>query len=177
MGNKILFDTRWIGDHGIGRFAKEIFLRLENAISMPKTHLKPSHPLDSLYTSYVIYKNNPSLYFSPGYNPPYYISKKIPYFFTIHDLTHLKIKSDFYQFKKAYYENIIKPAIKKAAIVFTASKHTQNDIIEWSGVDANKICVVGCGVSETFIPNAVKSSYSKPYFLYIGNRKPHKNRV
>jgi len=175
MTYKIMFDDRWIGMHGIGRFAKEVFSRLKNTTTISHPVIKPSHPLDPFYTSWLIYKNNPTLYFSPGYNPPFYLTTKIPYFFTIHDLTHLKIKSDYYFLKKMYFERFIKPAVKKTETLFVPSVHTKNDIIEWAKIDANKIMVIGYGVSAAFTPTGMKAIFSKPYFLYIGNRRPHKN--
>lgn len=170
----VLFDTRWFGKHGIGRFALEIYARLRNVVGMPNQKKFP-YLLDSVYLSHIIKNMNQSVYFSPGYNPPFYLTTKKPFIFTIHDLTHLKIQSDYYRLKKIYYDILIKPAIKKASAIFAVSEHAKNDILEWSTVSQDRVHVVGNGISEKFVPVGKKTWLSKPYFLFIGNCKPHKN--
>lgn len=45
LDKTIIFDSRWIGDHGIGRFAREIFERIDCLEKIGITG-KPSGKLD-----------------------------------------------------------------------------------------------------------------------------------
>ncbi|NBS17973.1 MAG: glycosyltransferase family 1 protein, partial [Gammaproteobacteria bacterium] len=81
----LLFDQRWIGPHGIGRFASEVSRRL------PMKALGASgRPLD-LWDPWVLrqhlLKAKPDHFFSPGFNAP--LGKPCPFSLTIHDLIHL----------------------------------------------------------------------------------------
>jgi len=85
----ILFDDRWIGAHGIGRFAKEVMKRLPQVLPV-KGPLPPLHSLNPLYLSWLIKKTKPSVFYTPGFNPPLYSSS--PFVFTIHDLNHIQFE-------------------------------------------------------------------------------------
>jgi glycosyltransferase involved in cell wall biosynthesis len=169
---RLLVDDRWAGKHGIGRFASEVLRRLPPFISMPPG-LGPSNPLDPFWTSLQIARICPSVYFSPGYNPP--LSSRAPFIFTIHDLIHLRVAEESSFAKRLYYEQIVRPALKKAFKVFTGSNFSKQEIADWSGIAAEKIVVVGHGVSAGFVPNGPIHIEDRPYLLYIGNRRPHKN--
>src|SRR5262245_34826380 len=64
-----LADYRWIGPHGIGRFACELRDRLPALSPLPS--LWPLlHPLDPVVLTGMLYWLRPQVYFSPGFNPP-----------------------------------------------------------------------------------------------------------
>ena len=169
---RLLVDDRWVGKHGIGRFASEVLRRLPRAVSMPPG-VRPSNPLDPLWTSLQIARIRPDVYFSPGYNPP--LSSSAPFVFTIHDLTHLRVVGESSPAKRLYYEHIVRPALAKAFKVLTVSNFSKQEIVDWSGVPPQKILVVGNGVSSGFLPTGTRHVEIRPYLLYIGNRRPHKN--
>jgi glycosyltransferase involved in cell wall biosynthesis len=169
---RLLVDDRWVGLHGIGRFASEVVHRLPPAVSMPPG-LRPSNPLDPLWTSLQIARIHPDVYFSPGYNPP--LSSSAPYIFTIHDLMHLRVAEERSPAKRLYYEHIVRPALAKAFKVLTVSNFSKQEIVEWGGIPPQKVLVVGNGVSSGFLPTGTRHVETRPYFFYIGNRRPHKN--
>ncbi|MGJ3494004.1 Mannosylfructose-phosphate synthase [Piscirickettsia salmonis] len=170
----ILFDSRWVGHHGIGRFAKEVFSRLDMGCDSRQLSGSPTSPFDPAYLSYVIAKRKPELFFSPGFNPP--LMTKQPFIFTVHDLMHLKMKGEAGLLKKQYYEKIVKPAIHRAKRVLTVSDHAKADILEWAALyDESKVIVVGNGVDSSFSPEGECFQANTDYLLYIGNRKVHKN--
>jgi len=168
----ILFDNRWSGDHGIGRFSKEISSRMDNVNFVPSIGY-PSSPYDSIFLAWQIQKVKPDMFFSPGYNPP--ITSKNPFVFTLCDLNHLRTKENSTALKRAYYELIIKPACHRAQKIITISDFSKAEIIQWTGVKEEKVINVGVGVNEEFSPNGIKKEFELPYILYIGNNKPHKN--
>lgn len=168
----LLFDTRWIGAHGIGRFAREIMARLNATPIDLKGH--PLAPLAPLRLSRALRLHQEDFYFSPGFNAPFRTS--CPFALTVHDLIHLDIPEESSFAKRFYYENILRPALSRARIVFTVSNFSKSRIVSWSGLSEEKIWVVGNGVSPEFRPEGPRfDSRNRPYLLYVGNHKPHKN--
>lgn len=168
----IAFDARWVGPHGIGRFAAEVRKRLPPMMELTRGP-KPSHPLDPLYLSWILRWKRPNLFFSPGYNTPY--RSPVPFVFALHDLNHIKVQEKSSRLRKAYYEYVIRPACHHALRIVTVSEFSKHEIAEWAGVDPRRIIVVGNGVDPAFSPNGVKCEFGFPYLLYVGNNKPHKN--
>lgn len=170
----ILVDIRSIGYHGIGRFAKEVCLRLPDSnVYFLKGPLQRLSPLDPLWLSFVLSKKRPSVFFSPDFSPPLW--SPVPFVFTIHDLIHVKFPEETSISKKLYYNAIVKPAIHKAYYVLTVSSFSKNEIIDWSNVPETKVIVVGNGVGSEFTPRGEHYQPGFPYILYVGNLKPHKN--
>jgi glycosyltransferase involved in cell wall biosynthesis len=167
---EILFDERWIGSHGIGRFAEEVGVR--GGFTALKLGGRPLEMMDSLRLSYAL-KGRKGHFFSPGYNVP--LGKPCSYSFTLHDLMQLEVPALKSVVKTAYFEFLIKPAIKNSAVVFTVSEFSRQKILQWSGVAPEKVISVGNGVSPHFSPNGPRWQHPRPYLLYVGNQRAHKN--
>lgn len=169
---EFIFDNRWIGEHGIGRFAKEVQksnLKLEEI----KLAGNPAGKLDVLKLTFFLLINKNKYYFSPGYNAPILCASRS--IITVHDLNHIDIDSNSSFLKRVYYNYVLKRACKNALIVFTVSKFSKKRIVEWSGTSEEKVIVVGNGVSDEFNKDAVAYKNASPYILMVGNRKEHKN--
>lgn len=172
MDKVVLSDVRWYGDHGIGRFAREVLGRIPE--SSPLNLRSPLlHPLELAEVVGSLLKAKHKVYFSPGYNPP--IWSPIPFVFTIHDLNHLQFKENSSILKNLYYRKVMRRACVNAARVLTVSEFSRNSILQWSGVPDTQVVNVGNGVSESFSSYGDVWDPGFPYFFYIGNRKPHKN--
>lgn len=173
---KLLIDTRWQGKHGIGRYAYEIIKYLpQNFISTSK-YVKPFSLKDLLYLSFLIRKKEVKGYYSFAANVPLSIFLRADksMLITIHDLIPITSKYESSSIKKIYFEKVLKPLIKRDNVkIMTVSNFSKNQILEWSGIDSNKITVAYNGISTVFDykPALIKQKY----FLYIGNRRPHKN--
>ena len=169
----VIADDRWIGPHGIGRFAKEVLKRI------PYTTIgidgSPSSPLDPLKLSFELNKkiNRSNLFFSPGYNAPFFYNGEIA--LTIHDLIHLDVKEESSFLKNIYYKAVVLPAVRKSKVVFTVSQYSKNKIVEWANIDENKVVVVSNGVDDIFFKNEKKFDAGYEYFIYVGNQRAHKN--
>ncbi|MEF3108402.1 glycosyltransferase family 1 protein [Raoultella sp. WB_B2P2-3] len=168
---QIFFDARWLGDHGIGRFAKEI-RQLKLDVQDVRLPWKPTNPFDTLLLSiYLFFK--PGIYFSPGYNAPlFFLGRSV---ITIHDLNHIDIPYNSSFLKRVYYKLILKRACKKALCILTVSEFSKKRICEWSGRSEEDVFVVGNGVSKEFFTN--EATLKKEQILIVGNRKKHKNEL
>ena len=167
----VAFDARWKGSHGIGRFATEVLDAIP-CLTALKIGGSPAAPLDSLRLSIALAVASPPLFFSPGYNCP--AISCCPIIVTIHDLAHIELQGSS-KAKHIYYNNIMRPALKRAAAVLTVSEYFRDSISRWAGIDSNKIFNVGNGVSACFKADGVKWTPGFKYFLHVGNQKPHKN--
>jgi len=165
-------DQRWIGQHGIGRFARHVLAGLNyRPISLSSN---PAAPLDSWFLSRALSElKHDDLFFSPGYNTPLFC--RSPFVFTIHDLSHVYCPEISSPLLRLYYATVMKRACGRAARIVTVSEFTKKQIIDWSGVSPEKVLNVGCAVDPEYQPDG--DSYGLPfsYFLSVSNRKRHKN--
>lgn len=165
-------DQRWIGDHGIGRFARMVLSGLHYSPLPLKTN--PASPLDMCRTSWALRQlTSKDLFFSPGYNAPLACRGRVV--FTLHDLNHIDIREGSGIAKRIYYATFIKRSCQQAVCILTVSEFSRRRIAEWSGVSIAKIINVGCGVNAQFNPDVAPYSFPFPYLLCVSNRRAHKN--
>ena len=89
--DEIIFDARWMGMGGIGRFAAEV----AKGVGLPHADLmgNPASPLDWLYLSIKLASRRSGVFFSPGYNYPlFYRGKGL---LVVHDLIHVDVPSSY----------------------------------------------------------------------------------
>jgi glycosyltransferase involved in cell wall biosynthesis len=171
----LIFDARWIGDHGIGRFAREVRKGLGSAQDLSGGP-KPSSPLDSAYLMWkLLPAARTSVFLSPGYNAPG--TSRLPFVFTLHDLTHIDSPETRSRSKALYYQHFLKPACHRARTILTVSEYSRARIAEWSGLDAKRIVNVGNGVDKHFRPDGERFTRPRGYLFVVGNRRPHKNEA
>jgi len=104
---------------------------------------------------------------------------------TIHDLKYIKYPEyfgKFYRFKKFYLNSIFKNAVKNSEKVISVSNNTKKDILNYYGsVNENKIDVIYEASNLEFKDREVdlnnKYGVEKPYFLFVGEHRPHKNII
>lgn len=111
-----------------------------------------------------------------------------PYVYTIHDLIHRRYPQ-YHSWKiPPYYALLVGPVARGARLVTVMTKATVPDLQTYLGVPAERARVVPLGVSEKFRPDAVGAAgvaqtaqarerfgLSRPFFLYAGNHRRHKN--
>ncbi|MEP6977762.1 MAG: glycosyltransferase family 1 protein [Thermoleophilia bacterium] len=173
----VLVDARWAAEGGtrdvlgIRRFAQEVIARLPRAESL-EGGLPLLHPLEPLWLTAVIALRRPAVYFSPGFNPPAWSAA--PLVFCIQDLIHLAIPAESTPLIRAYYRTVVRPAGRRARAVCTASHFARDEVRAWLGETVH-VVAVGAGVASEFRPDGDRATRGRPYVLYVGNRKPHKN--
>lgn len=167
----LYFDERWQGPHGIGRYAREVAARC--GMEPAKLRGSPLGLLDPLQMALKLPRLKAEHFFIPGFNPP--LGNPCSFSLTLHDLIHLTVQEERSPAKTLYYNHLVKPALHRADRVFTVSNYSRERIIEWSGVEPEKILLSGNGVSPVFSPEGACWPHKRPYLLYVGNQKPHKN--
>jgi glycosyltransferase involved in cell wall biosynthesis len=119
----------------------------------------------------------------PHYNAPVMYQGTL--LVTIHDLTHILDRAYKKTLKsKLYASLIIHTVARKAKHIFTPSEYSKRTIIERLGLPENKVTVSYCGVASHFYPEDRQKAATvmqrecgvkRPYILFVGNLKPHKN--
>jgi alpha-1,3-rhamnosyl/mannosyltransferase len=119
----------------------------------------------------------------PHYNAPILYRGRLVV--TIHDLIHLMDAKEHNRLSVRMYAWImLNAAARRADHIVTVSEFSRAKIVELLGVDAAKITVIPVGVAPRFAPVTGESALcrsesdsapERPYLLYVGNLKPHKN--
>lgn len=169
---QILADYRWIGPHGIGRFASGVLSRLDGIEPVPNEG-RPMQAVDPIRLHRLLKRLRPGAFFSPGFNAPY--RSPVPFVFTIHDLIHVRVAAESSVAKRAYYAAFIRPAVRRAHTVLTVSEFSRREICQWASVSEDRVLSVGCGVDEHFCPQGPRHAPPYPYLFVVGAHKPHKN--
>jgi glycosyltransferase involved in cell wall biosynthesis len=165
-------DQRWIGAHGIGRFAQNVLAALDYRPIPLAGH--PAAPLDAWRLARALGRlTRDDCFFSPGYNSPLFSPS--PFVFTIHDLSHVYCPQNSSPLIRLYYATVLRRACDLAANILTVSEFTRTQIVEWSGVLPEKVVNVSCGVDPAYQPEGGSYPLAYPYLLCVSNRKRHKN--
>lgn len=98
-----------------------------------------------------------------------------PYAVTIHDLIHLRYPQYFKAKVGPYYRTAVRLLCARAARVLTDDQRTVGDLQRFLGVNPEKIRVVPLGVDEVFLHAGAAPAAPRPYLLYAGNHRPHKD--
>ena len=116
-------DQRWIGDHGIGRFARHVLAEL--SYSLVSLSSNPASPLDSWRLTRALGTlTRNDLFFSPGYNP-LALFCAAPFIYTCHHLNHIDRPVNSSLMKRLYYATVLKRACHRAARILTVSEFSR----------------------------------------------------
>lgn len=170
--NRILYDARWDGPHGIGRFCRELLRRVPG-LSPLRTSLRLFHPFDPLWTSALTLSSSVRAYFTPGFNAPLF--SRVPLVLTVHDLNYIHFPENSDPLRRLYFQTIVRPACRSAYRVLTVSEFSREQIVEWAGVEVDRVVNVGAGVDESFNPESRPANLGFPYLLAMSNARAHKN--
>lgn len=170
---KIYFDARWVGDHGIGRFARVVQQNFNfESITLNGKPTSVLDPLRLLFFSILKTKEIDCI-FSPGFNAPFFFFRK--FIFTVHDLNHVDRPENSSLLKRIYYTLILKRACRKAFRILTVSEFSRQRIADWANIDIGRIINVGNGVDANYNFEVTPYAPGYSYLLCISNRKDHKN--
>ena len=107
------------------------------------------------------------------YNNKLNFKKKCKIVITVYDLVHEIFEND-YNFK--YPKKFKKNYIDLADHIICISENTKKDLLKLYEVNPDKISVIKLGYNPSKEYKEIKDEYlSKPYLLYVGDRKNYKN--
>jgi glycosyltransferase involved in cell wall biosynthesis len=108
--------------------------------------------------------------------PTLYVPRFVPgrYVVTVHDLIDLHFPQYVKRKVGPYLRAVVAPAVRAASVVITDDEATVADLERFLGVDPRRVRVIALGEDDP--PEApLPVARPRPYVLYVGNRRPHKN--
>ncbi len=132
------------------------------------------------------------VYHYPHFDLPIAVARRYPAVFTVHDLTYLLHRGVFRgaeALKKWYTHQIMRLGIGVAQKIIAVSDSTKKDLVDYfhlNGSASSKVTTIYEACEPNFerlednkrIDNfKQKWNLTRPYFLFIGERRPHKNLV
>ena len=96
------------------------------------------------------------------------------YVVTVHDLIHLRFPDLFSRATGAYYSLFVRRLVRGAARVLVGDARTVDDCVRFLGAARERLRVVPLGYEPALLPVAPWTG-RRPYVLYVGNHRPHKN--
>lgn len=197
MRNKIVLDARMVDKSGIGVYVRKM---IENVLPIfdnyqiisnitSEKNVILSHSKIYTLKEQVDLLNvipNCELFWSPHFNIPLFKIKAKKKLVTIHDINHLQVwfrKGLKSKFTSEIARFFIRKALNVSDKVITVSEFTKSELVKKFNVPVSKIDVIHLGVDFTRFNSHIKIdedtlkkyNISKPYLLYLGNIKPHKN--
>lgn len=169
----LLFDDRWVADHGIGRVARE-WGRLGVGWRPLGPGPSPASPADPIWLAARL-RDAGLPFFSPGYNAP--LASRLPFFMTVHDLCYVDLARLTGELRRVYYGTLVRQRCHAARGVFTVSEFSRGRLVDAWGLDPLRVHVVAPGVSGVFVPGGPVARFSRPYLLGVGNASAHKNET
>jgi len=115
-----------------------------------------------------------TLYWAPHFNIPIWL--RAPLVATVHDLAHLRVDQNTRNpLRRLYSEAEFRAVRRRATSVMCDSEFTLGEFRELVG-EPRRAVVVPCGVDAAWY-DAPSSPppMTTPYFVFVGNFKPHKN--
>ena len=166
---RLLVDGRWVGSYGIARFGAEVLRRLPWGYRR-LTLGRPATLLDPVIAAAALAALRPDVYFTPGFCPPLGPTR-VPCVVTIRDLIRLDEPAEASAAKSAFYAGIVRPGVRRAARVVTVSEHSRARIVEWAGIEADRVVVAPNGVSSAFTPGGERFDPPHDYLLLRGQQQ------
>lgn len=193
----LTIDIRMINSSGIGTYIHEILKRLviddllnitllsSNALAterywLHKKNIKIINFESKIYTikEQIRFLNlipkNTDIFWSPHYNIPLAYPGKL--LATVHDVFHLANPQFVDGYHKRIYAKMMFYALsRKADAIITVSNFSKNELLKYIDYEPNKVYPIHNGVDSRWFSVISERKCAKPYLLYVGNVKPHKN--
>ncbi|MBV8355365.1 MAG: glycosyltransferase family 4 protein [Candidatus Eremiobacteraeota bacterium] len=100
--------------------------------------------------------------------------RRRPYVLTIHDLIHLRYPQLFRLRTAVFYRAVVRRLARGATRILVGDERTADDCTAFLGVEARRVRVVPLGYDPELLEIAPAAA-ARPYVLYVGNHRAHKN--
>lgn len=111
--------------------------------------------------------------------------RSVPWAVTLHDVAHHAVPEHFSRAERAYRAFAYDQSARRADVVFTDSEHARGQIIEFLGVDPERVIAIHLGIDYDFFAagegndDAALAGLRLPerFIYYPANMWPHKNHL
>lgn len=138
---------------------------------------------EQLSLSWTLARRRVDLFHATHYVLPTFLPCRVVV--TIHDIIHL-LYPEFLPNRIAYYyaEHMMRRAVSKSDRIITVSKSTRDDLQRWFDIDDERVEIIHNGIEDDYLEalpdedldrRMRELGLERPYLLFVGNPKPHKN--
>jgi glycosyltransferase involved in cell wall biosynthesis len=177
---RVGIDCRKIDDFGIGTYIRgllrempEIYVAFGPArLRLPSgvEHVTVDAPNYSVHELFAVGAAADAARLDLFHAPHYVLPQmRTPSVVTIHDLIHLRRGP----LQRLYARTMMRRAVRRSRAVVTVSETVKNEIA--NELAAKNVRVTPNGIEEIFFAEPRPPTSDSPYFLFVGNDKPHKN--
>lgn len=99
----------------------------------------------------------------------------LPVIATVHDVAHLALRDLYTGIKRAYAKVMFQAVRRNAAEILFVSEFTRQEFLRHVGIPRGNVTVAHNGVDASWRQRPLQAREEPPYFLAVGNVKPHKN--
>jgi glycosyltransferase involved in cell wall biosynthesis len=103
------------------------------------------------------------------------VRRRRPYVAMLHDLIHLQYPQFFGAATALFYTLVAKPMLRGAALLLVSDERTADACEELLGVERERCRIVPLGYDPALFAPAPTPAARRPYIMYAGNHRPHKN--
>lgn len=196
---KIAIDVRMMRSSGIGTYIRNLVPRILD--SRPETQFyllgrpsemkewhgfnKPNarliHVKSPIFTvreqleMAVKIPGDTNLFWSPNYNIPVFYRGKL--MVTVHDVFHLAMGTIIRGWhRRLYAKAMFRLLTRRTDQILCVSEFTKRELERWAGGNPDRMEVIPNGLEDSwFAAPPPGRPHPKPYLLFVGNVKPHKN--
>jgi len=193
----IAIDVRMINQSGIGVYIQNIvrniilgnqdknFLllgRIEELFNLPfaqQNNVKVIEFRSRVYSIseqfwWIFHSITADVLWIPHYNVPIFWRGRL--FVTIHDVAHLALPEFRTKFIKRLYANTLIHYVQyRANGIAFVSDFTKKEFLRLVGQPRGQTSIIFEGVDEAWLSTKPDKAAGKPYIIFVGNIKPHKN--
>jgi glycosyltransferase involved in cell wall biosynthesis len=101
--------------------------------------------------------------------------RRKPYVAMVHDLIHLQYPQYFGFGTALFYDAVAKPMLRGAELLLMSDERTAGACVELLGVERERCRVVPLGYAPALLAPVETPRPVRPFILYAGNHRPHKN--
>jgi len=137
-------------------------------------------PIYSITEQIELYRKiprNTTIFWSPHYTIPILYKGKL--LVTVHDVCHLAMPQYLSGIHQRLYARFMFKVLKyKANAILTVSEFTKTELLRFINGKDVKVYPIHIGINKSWYDiKKQRECHSKPFLLFVGNVKPHKNLV
>jgi glycosyltransferase involved in cell wall biosynthesis len=103
------------------------------------------------------------------------LRRRKPYVAMVHDLIHLQFPKYFGYGTALFYEAVAAPMLRGAELLLMSDERTAAACESFLGIDRERCRVVPLGYDPALFATAETAPPARPFIMYAGNHRPHKN--
>jgi glycosyltransferase involved in cell wall biosynthesis len=103
------------------------------------------------------------------------LRRRRPYVAMVHDLIHLQFPQLFSPAAAVFYELVAAPMLRRAALLLMSDERTAEACERLLRVPRERCRIVPLGYDPALLAAAAPLAPARPFALYAGNHRPHKN--